>query len=82
MEQVPKGTLIICESNTLRNVVIAGSFIMLKSIESDTIKKSASEVIDKADVIIQNDFENCIKNITEKIEIKRAESEFLIKIHN
>ena len=73
MDQVPKGTLIICESNSLRNVVIPGSFIMLKNIENNIIKKSASEVIDKADVIVENDFENSIKNIVEKVEIKRMD---------
>lgn len=78
MEQVPKDALIICESNSLRNVVIPGSFIMLKNGENSVIKPSASGVIDKADVIVENDFQNSIKNITEKIEIKRTESDFLI----
>lgn len=78
MDQIPKNTLIICESNSLRKVVIPGNFIMLKNMESNIIKKSASEVINKADVIVENDFENSIKNITEKIEIKRTESDFLI----
>ncbi|KZL90727.1 hypothetical protein [Clostridium magnum] len=80
MNQIPKNTLIICESNSLRNVVIPGSFIMLKSIESDAIKQSASEVMNKADAIIENNFKNSIKSISEKIEIKKTESNFLIKI--
>jgi Molybdopterin-guanine dinucleotide biosynthesis protein len=80
MNQIPNNALIICESNSLRNAVIPGSFIMLKDMKNDVIKQSASEVINKADVIIENDFENSIKNITEKIEIKRTESDFLIKI--
>jgi len=80
MAQIPGNALIICESNSLRNVVIPGSFIMLKSIENDIIKQSASEVMDKADVIVENDFENSIKNLIEKIEIERTESDFIIKI--
>jgi hypothetical protein len=80
MDQLPKDALIICESNSLRNVVIPGSFIMLKNAENDVIKPSASEVIDKADVIIENDFQNSINNIIEKIEIQKTESDFLIKI--
>lgn len=80
MSQIPKNALIICESNSLRKVVTPGSFIMLKSTENHVIKQSANEVIDKADVIVENDFQNSIKNIIEKIEIKRTESGFLIKI--
>jgi hypothetical protein len=79
MDQIPKDALIICESNSLRNVVIPGSFIMLKSIENNVIKQSASEVIDYSDIIFENNLENSIKALTEKIEIKRAESKFLIK---
>ncbi|MBC2578791.1 hypothetical protein [Clostridium sp. DJ247] len=79
MCEIPKDTLIICESNSLRNVVMPGSFIMLKSMENN-IKKSASEVISKADVIVENDFENSIKNLAEKIEIKKTQSDFLIKV--
>lgn len=80
IDTIPKNTIIICESNSLRNVVIPGSFIMLKNVENDVIKQSASEIINKADVIVENDFENSIKNIAEKIEIKRTESNFLCTI--
>ena len=80
MDEIPKNTLIICESNSLRNVVIPGSFIMLKNMESNEIKPSARKVIDKADVIVENDFENSIKNIINKIEIKIIKSHFVIKI--
>ena len=82
MNLIPENTLIICESNSLRTVVIPGAFIMLKNIESDIIKKSAGEVIDKADAIVENDFKNSIKNIVEKIEIKKTESDFIISIYD
>ena len=82
MGQVPENTLIICESNSLRNVVIPSSFIMLKNVENNVIKKSASEVIDKADVIVENDFQNSIKDIVEKVEVKQIGSDFIIQIHD
>lgn len=81
MDQIPKDALIICESNSLRNVVIPGSFIMLKNINSNTIKPSANKVIDNADIVVENDFENSIKTLTEKIKIERTESNFVIKIY-
>lgn len=67
MSKVPPNTLIICESNTLRKVVIPGSFIMLNN-KNGLIKKSASEVIHNADFIIENDIRNDINSIIEKIE--------------
>ncbi|AKN33341.1 hypothetical protein Ccar_21950 [Clostridium carboxidivorans P7] len=67
MSQVPKNTLIICESNSLRTVVNPGIFIMMKNSQNNIIKKSASEVIHNADIIIENDFKNSINSITEKI---------------
>lgn len=80
IDQVPKDALIICESNTLRNVVIPGSFIMLKNINNNTIKPSANRVIDNADIIVENDFQNSIKTLIEKIKIEKNESNFIIKI--
>lgn len=80
MDQVPKDALIVCESNSLRNVVIPASFIMLKNMKNNEIKESASKVINKADIIIENDFENSINDIIEKIEIKIAKPGFLIKL--
>lgn len=82
MRQVPDNALIICESNTLRTAVVPGTFIMLKNTENDAIKKSAGEVINKADIIIENDFQNSIKNIVEKIEVKEEKSQFQMKIHS
>lgn len=70
MLQVPKDTLIICESNSLRTVVNPGIFIMVKNSQNNIIKNSASEVIHNADIIIENDFKNNINSITEKILMK------------
>lgn len=68
MSTVPPDTLIICESNSLRKVVLPGSFIMLNNTKNGVIKKSASEVIEKADLIIEDDFRNDIDSIIKKIE--------------
>lgn len=70
-------SLIICESNSLRNVVIPGTFIIFKNTKSDIIKKSAGEVMDKADVIVENDFIKSIKN--KKIEIKNQTQSFFLR---
>jgi Ni2+-binding GTPase involved in maturation of urease and hydrogenase len=67
MSRIPENTLIICESNSLRNVVNPGIFIMINNTNNNIIKKSASEVIDKADIIIENDFKDNIDVMAEKI---------------
>lgn len=80
IEHIPHNALIICESNTLRKVVVPGIFIMLKNTDNGAMKKSAAEVIGKADIIVENNFQNSIKNIAEKIEVTIRESEFKIKL--
>lgn len=80
MDRVPKNSLIICESNSLRKVVTPGKFIMVKNINNDIIKQSAKEVIDNADIVVENDFEDSIRSLTEKIKIKKTESDFQIEI--
>ena len=50
--KIPENTLIVCESNRLRTVVNPGAFIMVKNTRDSQMKKSASEVIDQADIII------------------------------
>lgn len=55
MGKVPRESIIICESNSLRKVVKPGVFVMLKKRESDVMKVSAKEVIDKADIITNLD---------------------------
>lgn len=69
MKLVPKNTLIICESNSLRNVVNPGVFIMINNELNINMKKSASEVIQKADTIIDYDFIDNINYIINKIRI-------------
>jgi hypothetical protein len=66
--KIPKNTLIVCESNTLRTVVNPGVFIMVKNTRDSQMKKSASEVIDQADIIIENNFNDDFQEIIKEIE--------------
>jgi predicted P-loop ATPase/GTPase len=68
IKQIPENTLIVCESNSLRKVVNPGVFIMVKNTRDSQIKKSASEVIDQADIIIENNFNDDFQEIIKEIE--------------
>ncbi|NMM61507.1 molybdopterin-guanine dinucleotide biosynthesis protein MobB [Clostridium sp. P21] len=70
MLQIPKNTLIICESNSLCTVVNPGFFIMVNNSKNYIIKKSASEVIKNADIIVENDFKTSVNSIAKKIAVK------------
>ncbi|MGX7136792.1 hypothetical protein ACWOCD_02855 [Enterococcus silesiacus] len=50
LQYVPRDTLIICESNSIREVVKPGLFIMMGNQKS--IKKTAATVIEQADIIL------------------------------
>lgn len=67
INQIPENTLIVCESNSLRKVVNPGVFIMVKNTQDSQIKKSASDVIDQADIIIENNFNNDFQEIIKEI---------------
>ncbi|GFZ33573.1 hypothetical protein CSC2_40990 [Clostridium zeae] len=79
MSKISKNTLIICESNSLRNVVLPGSFVMIKNICNDSIKKSAAEVMNKADFILENDFTNKIDDFINKIIIEKDSEGIRVK---
>lgn len=66
-------SLIICESNSLRKVVRPGTFIMIDNPTNAIMKKSASEVIRKADMIIDYDFRNNISTLIEKLKIDKSQ---------
>lgn len=53
LEKVPPSALIICESNSLRETVQPGCFIML--LEGETIKPTAERVLDRADLTVRYD---------------------------
>lgn len=66
--QIPRNILIVCESNSLRTVVNPGAFIMVKNTRDDQIKKSASDVIDHADLIIENNFNDNFQKTIKEID--------------
>ncbi|MDR3335224.1 MAG: hypothetical protein LBT13_10135 [Treponema sp.] len=53
-EKAPPDTLIICESNSLREVVMPGCFIMLNSGTGDAIKPSAAAVAELAHITMRS----------------------------
>lgn len=77
--QIPKDTLILCESNSLRKIVLPGLFIMLKNTKNAAIKPSAEEVISKADLVVVNDFGEEIVTYVSRISIEHGASG--IKVH-
>jgi hypothetical protein len=79
MSKVPSETLIICESNSLRNVVIPGYFVMIKNTKSKYVKESASKVIDRADFIIENDFNKKFDIFVNNVEVEKDERKIKIK---
>lgn len=80
MSKIPTNTLIICESNSLRNVVKPGVFVMLNNRGDAPIKKSAKEVIDKANIVIGFDFRDNINSVIEKIEVYQSELSLSFKV--
>jgi len=48
-------TPLVCESNSLRNIVVPGLFLMVKHSESREMKVSAKRVMSHADAIIYSD---------------------------
>lgn len=72
MTYVPEGTLVICESNSVRTAVEPGLFIMIKSADSEeNYKPTAKEVISKADFVVEQKdayYEELLKHIMEVVE--------------
>lgn len=77
---IPKDALIICESNSLRKTVKPGVFIMLKNSKDVSIKKSAREVMDKADLILEGDFLENVNKVLEKVSVDRINESFSVNI--
>ncbi len=50
---LPKNVLVIIESNTIRNVLNPGLFVVIKELNNNTIKPTCAKVLDFADKIIE-----------------------------
>lgn len=55
LDAIGRDTPLVCESNSLRNVVVPGLFLMLKSPDAKEIKASAQQVRPHADIMIDSD---------------------------
>ncbi len=69
MQIIPSNALIVCESNSLRNVVKPGVFIMLDNRGDLPAKKSARKVAAMADITIKHDVKSNLDNIIKGIKI-------------
>ncbi len=65
MRKIPDDAPIVCESNTLRNHVEPGVFVIVKNSDSNAIKQSAQKVWKYADKIVRFDNEEFDFNIDE-----------------
>lgn len=48
-------TPLVCESNSLRDTVVPGLFLMVKHLDSKEVKASAQRVLSRADAVISSD---------------------------
>ena len=53
---------------------------MIKNMDSDSMKESASKVIDKADFIIENDFNKKLDMFVSKVELEEHEKKIKVCI--
>jgi len=65
---LPKGCIIVCESNSLRKAVKPGVFVMVKT--EGGIKRSAEEVMGLADIVYENNLREGFGSIVERISRK------------
>ncbi|KNZ43437.1 hypothetical protein AKG39_01290 [Acetobacterium bakii] len=70
LKKIPKDALIVCESNSLRKVVKPGLFVMVKNTEDNQLKKTAKEVIDQADIVFENYFQDDFDELINEIDIR------------
>lgn len=68
---VADNSLIICESNSLREHVKPGVFVMMRSEEDEAVKPSAKHVAGLADFVVQNHFR--ASNLTDAVEQIKVE---------
>ncbi len=73
--QLDKNIFIVCESNSLRKVVIPDVFIMIKN-NMSPVKNSASDVINMADTIIESNGKEFTNFNISEIGIKNGKWKF------
>ncbi|WP_034327766.1 hypothetical protein [Alkaliphilus transvaalensis] len=80
MELINEDAMIICESNSLRKTVDPGCFLMIDNNKKSPIKRSAAEVRDMADMIIDDDIKSNLNNIMKKIIVTNTETGLTISL--
>ena len=55
LDTIGPDTPLVCESNSLRNVVVPGLFLMLKNPDAKEMKTSAQQVHSHADIMVHSD---------------------------
>lgn len=58
LHEIGESVPIICESNSVRQVVVPGLFLMVANLSSENTKASAKAVMEHADLIVQSDGKN------------------------
>lgn len=66
---VPKNSLILCESNSLRHVLKPACFVMIHSNASSEIKPSAQSVMELADIVLEQDNEGFSDFVQNKLPL-------------
>lgn len=77
LDLTPSNVLIICESNSLRQVVKPGVFVMLKNTTGSAVKETAYSVIHKADIVIEGNTLDRIDSVLENIKVDKSEAGML-----
>ncbi len=78
LNMIPKNTIIVCESNTLRKYVKPGVFVMMTKENSGKIKETALNVINEADFLVDLDL-NSIDDVIGKIKINNYDNNYFIE---
>ena len=75
---IPPKAIIICESNSLREVVKPGVFVIMHNISDDLIKVTAKNVFQHADRVINKDMRTHADEILNGFAIKEKNEEISI----
>lgn len=73
-EQINENSMIICESNSLRNIVEPGIFIMIDNKGNGLPKKSAIGVKHMADIMVDYDIRENLNSIVNKVIVTNTQT--------
>ena len=79
ISHIPGDSIIVCESNSLRKIAEPGISVMIANDENSGMKKSAEEVISKADIVFENNFKDDFGSITDEIDKILQGQNFLVR---